>query len=153
MTQEHLDHLSANYDANQVPKFYFTHDDQAFANPAHAEAHAKRLEVTTVHVVAHGGKVEEAVLFTGEEVAVPVDIVSVTVGNAGGAADVDIKKLNREQLAELVAKTLGTPAPEKATKKEMLALLENASKAGEEHGINGEQETDKTEDPEGAQGE
>lgn len=153
MTQENLDHLSANYDAVQVPKFYYTHDAQAFANPAHAEAHAKRLEVTTVHVVAHGGKVEEAVLFTGEEVDVTVNIEAVTEANAGGAADIDIKKLNREQLAELVAKTLGTPAPEKATKKEMLAMLENASKAGEEPGINGEQKTDKTENPEGAQGE
>ena len=131
MTQEHLDHLSANYDANQVPKFYFTHDAQAFANPAHAEAHAKRLKVTTVHVVAHGGNVKDAVMYTGQEVTVNVKIESLIEANAGGAADIDLKKLTREQLAELVAKTLNAAAPEKATKKELLAMLENSKQSTE----------------------
>ena len=128
MTQEYLDHLSGNYDKNQVPNFYFTSDGTAFGNVAHAESHAKRIGDNSVKVVPHGGKVEQAVDFE-ETIGAEVNIEAIAEGNKAQAADVDIKKLKRVQLVELCT-TLGIEIPEKATKEQLLVLLENPKQEG-----------------------
>lgn len=122
MNQEYINSLSENYDPKQVPHFYLSSDGTAFGNLHDARRHAARQKDKAIKQVPHGGKLSDAVN-VDDEVTTDVNIEAVATPNAGGAADdIDIAKLKREQLVE-ICQQRGIEAPEKATKAQLLALL------------------------------
>jgi hypothetical protein len=125
MTQDYLNHIFENLPAGDVPKVYWTADGTAFRNVDDANKHANRLTDNTVLAVAHGGKLEDAKQVDGLEQDVEADINTAAVGtaNAGGAADIDISKLKKEQLQKLCT-LRGIDFDKDLTKAQLIDLLQ-----------------------------